>query len=78
MYICIQYTFKSLGVKAYLFGVVELLFPGSAAVIPLLGLNITNSVCTTGWTIASLAFSLASSYSFFDSSTRFSKSSVII
>jgi len=37
-----------LGINAYLFGVIELIFLGTAAVIPLLGIGITNSVCTTG------------------------------
>lgn len=74
---CEHYTYENLGVNAYLFVMVKLIFLETAAVIPLLGVGIINSVCTTGWTIASLAFSLASSYSFFDSSTSLSKSSVI-
>lgn len=61
--------------NTYLFGVVDPIFSGTV-VNPLLG-GATISDCTTGVTIAALAFSLARSYSFFNSSTRLSRSSVI-
>lgn len=45
-------------VNAYLFGVVEPIFSEAKVIIPLLG-GATTSVCTTGVTMAALAFSLA-------------------